>query len=117
MIGTMVSSSALSPELEKRDQHVVAGDHAEVAMAGLGRMDEVGRGAGAGQGRGDLAPDMAGLAHAADDDAPAAIEDQPSACRNSSPMRSASASDRIGLDAQNLPGKIERFRARAVFGS
>jgi hypothetical protein len=47
--GTMVSSSSLSPEFDNRDQHVVAGDHAEVAMHGLGRMHEVGRRAGAGQ--------------------------------------------------------------------
>jgi hypothetical protein len=32
--------------------------------------------AGAGQRRGDLAPDVAGFADAADDDAAAAIEDQ-----------------------------------------
>ena len=33
--GTMRSSSSLSPELEMRDQHVVARDHAEVAVARL----------------------------------------------------------------------------------
>jgi hypothetical protein len=38
-------------------------------MAGLGGMNEKGGGAGAGQGRSDLAPDMTGLAHAADDHA------------------------------------------------
>jgi hypothetical protein len=47
------------------DQHVMVGDHAEIAVAGLAGMDEEGRGAGAGHGRGDLARDVAGLAHAA----------------------------------------------------
>jgi hypothetical protein len=58
------------------DQHVVAGDHAQVAMHGLGGMDEIGRGAGAGEGGGQLARDVAGLADAADDDAAAAFQDQ-----------------------------------------
>ena len=54
----------------KREHDVVALDHAEVAMARLGRMNEVsGRSRGR-EGRGDLAPDMAGFAHAGDDDAP-----------------------------------------------
>ena len=38
-------------------------------MAGLGRMDEEGRGAGRGERGGDLAGDMAALADAGDDDA------------------------------------------------
>jgi hypothetical protein len=58
------------------DQHVVAGDHAQVAMHGLGGMDEIGRGAGAGEGGGQLARDVAGLADAADDDAAATFQDQ-----------------------------------------
>ena len=37
-------------------------------MAGLGGMDEVAGRAGGGEGGGDLAPDMARLAHAGDDD-------------------------------------------------
>ena len=52
----------------QRQHHVVAGDHAEVAVAGLGRMDEEGRRAGRGERGGDLAADMAALAHAGDDD-------------------------------------------------
>ena len=54
-------------------QHHVRGrDHAEVAMAGLGRMHEQGRCAGGGQGGGDFAADMAALAHAHDGDPTAA---------------------------------------------
>ena len=39
-------------------------DHAEIAVAGLGGMDEERRRAGGGKGRGDLAADMADLADA-----------------------------------------------------
>ena len=45
-----------------RDEHVLRGNHAEVAVGRLGRMHEQGRGAGRGQRRGNLACDMAGLA-------------------------------------------------------
>src|SRR5260370_52078 len=46
------------------DEEVVGRDHAEVAVAGLARMHEKRRRPGRGQGRGDLAADMAALAHA-----------------------------------------------------
>ena len=49
-----------------------SGDHAEVAVRGLGRVDEQRRRAGRGQRGRDLAGDMAGLADAGDDDAPLA---------------------------------------------
>ena len=45
-------------------------------MKGLAGMNEEGRGARRGHRRGDLAPDVAGLAHAADDDAARAAQDQ-----------------------------------------
>ncbi len=51
----------------QRQQHVAAGDHAEVAVGRLGGMDKVRRCAGTGKGGGDLAGDVAGLAHAGDD--------------------------------------------------
>ena len=53
----------------ERQHHVVLGDHAEVAVARLGRMHEEGRCAGRGERRGDLGADVAALAHAGDDDA------------------------------------------------
>ena len=55
----------------RQGQHRVAGnDHAQVAMRSLGRMHEQRGRAGGGQRRGDLAADMAGLAHAGHDDPP-----------------------------------------------
>ena len=53
----------------QRQHRVLRRDHAEIAVAGLGRMDVERRRAGRGQGGGDLARDVAALAHAADDDA------------------------------------------------
>ena len=55
----------------ERQDHVVRGDHAEIAVAGLGGVDEEGGRAGRGEGGGDLAADMAALADAADDHAAA----------------------------------------------
>ncbi|MOA00898.1 hypothetical protein D3C78_1202770 [compost metagenome] len=58
------------------EDDIVAGDHAHVAMAGFGRMNEEGRRAGAGQGRGDFVADMPGLAHADHHHAALAGQDQ-----------------------------------------
>ena len=44
------------------DEHVIAGHHADVAVAGFRRVQEESRGAGAGQRGGNLARDMAGFA-------------------------------------------------------
>ncbi len=59
----------------QHQQRIVAGDHAEIAMARFGRMDEMGRRSGRGERGRDLARDMTGFAHAADDDAPADQKD------------------------------------------
>src|SRR5690606_3283264 len=59
-----------------RQQDVLAGQHAQVAVDGLGRVHEEGRRAGGCQRGGDLAGDVAGLADAGDDDAAGAVEDQ-----------------------------------------
>jgi hypothetical protein len=56
-------------------QDVLAGEHAEVAVNGFGRMHEKGRRAGGGQRGGDLAGDVAGFADAGDDDPARAVED------------------------------------------
>ena len=67
---TMLRSSVVSPGPGKREDHVVAHDHAEIAMARFGGMDEEGGRPGRGEGGGDLAADMTALADAGDDDPP-----------------------------------------------
>ena len=75
-----------------RDEHVAGLDHAEVAVARLGGVHEVRRRAGARERRGDLARDVARLAHAAHHHAPLALEDQRRPRRGSArSMRSISA--------------------------
>ena len=59
-----------------REHDVARCDHAEVAVARLGRVDEQRRRAGRRQGGRDLAADVAALAHAHHDDAAAAGEDR-----------------------------------------
>ena len=60
----------------ERHDHVVLGDHAEVAVARLARVHEIGGRIGRREGRGDLARDMAGFAHAGDDQPAARLRDQ-----------------------------------------
>ena len=67
-VGDDVGQLARLAGLGQRQDHVVRADHAEVAVAGLGGMDEEGRRAGGGEGGGDLARHVAGLAHAGADD-------------------------------------------------
>ena len=62
--------------VRERDHDVVVANRTEIAVGRLGRMEEPGRRAGARQSRGDLSADDAGLAHAGDDDAAAALEQE-----------------------------------------
>jgi hypothetical protein len=57
----------------QRQHHVVLGDHAQVAVGGLGGMHEEGRRAGAGERGRDLVPHVPGLAHAHDHDVALAV--------------------------------------------
>ena len=97
----------------KRDQHVVARDHAQVAMHGFGGMHEIGRRAGAGHGGGDLARDVAGLADAADDDAAAAGQDQRHRLREArvQPIGERAARPRLRCAARGGPVPAVRSRA------
>ena len=90
----MPLSSAALARPRHGDDRVVAGDHAEIAVIGFGRMDEEGRRAGRGQRRGDLRADMAALADAGHDDAAGDAEISSTAWANGSarPFSSASAS-------------------------
>ena len=62
--------------VRQRHHDVVVADRAEIAVDGLGRMQEPGGRAGARERRRDLPADDARLAHAGDDDAAPAVEEQ-----------------------------------------
>ena len=89
------------------DDGIGGRDHAEVAVRGFGGMHEVGRRAGAGEGGGDLASDVAGLADAGDDDAPGAGEDQFDGAHEAVVQPRAECLDGCGFDAQCLAGDGE----------
>ena len=68
-MGHQIAQLGRLPTIGKHQHGVFTRDHAKVAVARLARMNEIGRRAGGGQGSGDLAGDVAALAHAADDHA------------------------------------------------
>ena len=70
-IGDDVGEFGRFAGIRQGEDGVLGADHAEIAVARLGGVDELRRRAGRGEGRGDLAGDMAALAHPGDDDAPA----------------------------------------------
>ena len=97
-------------------------DHAEVAMARFARMHEIGGRAGRGEGRGDLAADMAGLAHAGDDQP--ALATARSAQRRRRAGRQAvldrgdQRRDAAGLGVERAQRRIDqRARRRSVFAA
>ena len=94
--------------VRQREHDVVVADRAEVAVDRLGRVEEEGRRAGARQRRGDLAADDARLAHAGDDDAAAALEQQLDGALEVVVEAIDQAEDRRRLGAQHLAGEIER---------
>ena len=97
----------------QRQHDVVRRDHAEVAMAGVGGMNEECRRPGRGQRRRDLARDVAGFAHAGDD--------HPAACRayrfdGGDERRSQSVGHRRGERRHALGFGIERAQRRGNVG-
>ena len=74
IVGEILQFGGLARPGQRHD-HIVGRDHAEVAMARLAGMHEIGGSAGGGEGRRDLAADMAGLSHAADDQPPVRLAD------------------------------------------
>ena len=71
-------------------------------------MHEEGRRAGGGQRGGDLAGDVPGFAHAADDDAPLAGQHLATGTAETLVQRIAQVLHGIGLDGQHLAGTVEQ---------
>ena len=94
----------------QRQHHVGVGDHAQVAVAGFARMHVERRGAGGGQGRGDLARDMAGLAHAGADHAAVAGQQQPAGIGERAVDARGDRGQALGLDLDDAAaagGEVE----------
>ena len=87
------------------EQDVAVLHHAQIAVARLGRMDEGGRLAGRGEGRGDLPADVPGLAHAGDHDA---------AARRGDPLDRTGKSCAEPVFARRPDRLLERLKAEAL---
>ena len=87
--------------------HVVAGDHAEVAVARFGRVNEERRRPGARERGSDLAPDVPRLADAADHDSAAAREDHPQRVEEAFVEARGEGGDGLRLDLQYLAREPE----------
>ena len=98
--------------LGEGEDDVACADAAQVAVDGFGRVQGEGARAGGGEGGGQLLADQAGLAHAGDDDAAPALEDEAGGGGDGEVELFADAVEGVGLDAQNFPGEGEAFTFR-----
>ena len=77
-------------------------------MAGLAGVHEKGWRAGGGQGRGDLAPDVATLAHAHHDDATAAHQHDLARAPEAFALARLQAEQGAGLDVESVARELQR---------
>ena len=100
------------------EDHVVAGDHAEIAVARLARMHEGGRRAGGRERACHLHADMAALAHAGDDHPAAAGADEANsfgeAVDELRVERRFERAQALGFELNGARGRGDRF-ARVVY--
>jgi hypothetical protein len=108
MAGRIAASSSLSPELGNRQHHVARRHHAEVAVARFARVHEHRRRAGRGQRGGDLAADVAALAHAHHDDAAVAFEHRLHRLREGRALACFQAEQRLRLDVEGVARELQR---------
>lgn len=88
------------------EHKVAAHDHAEIAVKSFGRMQVERGGSGGGEGGGEFAADQSALAHAADDDASGAAEDE---FKSAGEVSSHGAGDAVGEAAQGLGFNADYF--------
>ena len=79
----------------------------DVAVAGLAGMHEEGGRAGAGQRGGDLAADVAGLAHAGHDDAATAVKTNAAGACKLRPQARQLRAQTVDLDAERLAAEFD----------
>ena len=90
------------------DEDVIALDHAEVAVACFGRMNEIRRCACARKRRSDLASDVARFANTAHNDPAAAFEDQGYCSQETVVKTRDQRAHRVGFDRQYAAREFER---------
>ena len=95
-----------------REHDVALRDHAQVAVAGLGGVQEECGRAGAGERRGDLAADVTGFAHPGDDHAAGAGEQDAAGLLELAAQAVDEGGDRARLDLERLA-----VPSRSVAGS
>ena len=89
------------------EHDVVGRDHAEVAVGGFSGMHEVGGGARGGKGGGELAADVAGLAHAGHDQTALAGKNARNGVREFAAERRGEVRERPGFLGQNFLPELE----------
>ena len=100
----------------RQGQHDIAfGDHSQIAMACLGRIDILSRRSGGGQRGGNLVGDMAALAHAAHDDAPIGFRHDVDGFDEVVIQRIGDCGQPGGLVFQNAPCDIQVRHFFAIF--
>ena len=92
------------------DDHVLGLDHAQIAVAGLAGVHEERRCTRRRQRGGDLAADVAALAHAADHHPPAAGEDQLAGAREAGAESRNEGGDGVGLQPEHFAGELLKRR-------
>jgi hypothetical protein len=97
--------------IRQRKDDVGARDHTDVAMAGLGSVQEEGGCSRACERRCNLVADVARLAHAGDDHAAAAGIYQPAGLDESLVDVSGERRDGCGFDGKDVSGAADRLRA------
>ena len=105
-IGDQIGQFRCLARVRDGDNRVVAGDHAQIAVAGLGGVDELRGRAGAGQRRCDLFGDMAGLADAGDNHAPACRNQQVDCLTKTIIKAVGQLLKRLGFGADDAAGGI-----------
>jgi hypothetical protein len=90
-----------------REHDILLRHHAQVAVARFGGMDEERRRAGGGERRRDLAADVTALAHAHDDDPPAAREHRLHRGDEAFALARLQALEGARLDVERAPGELE----------
>ena len=97
------------PAVGNGQHRVTRADHAQVAVAGFGRMHEERRRAGGCQRGRDLAAHVAALAHAHHDDAPVHLQQQAHGAHERIAHPALQAQHGRGLDVQRLVGQAQHL--------